>query len=712
MMQKRGTLAAGLVMAALVLVSYVTSCGTSIRNTSPFADPPVFASRNHLLDLLVIAKATTIQLGTARPAAWVFEMCQTVDANDDQCPADSRTVAPYGGIRLQVYPGDHLRMRLVNHLPPVPPDAENAHGDDAMMNEMLAANPVNIHTHGLIVEPRKADTYDPTYGDYVYVLGYPAGKLPGMAHPDETVTDQPIQDDIYIPTNHPSGLFWFHPHVHGLGVNQLSEGLSGLISVGSVSDYVENTRTAALNLQERYFVIKDMQVLAGGESQDQQDPDFCAGIAASRDARAGYCDGQDNSSDLDERGSNYTGGRWYFTVNGQVYPEVPVGSRDGEVWRFLNAGASRSYDLVLEDDRTGAPLQFQVVSLDGVALSPPPGANADQVRAATANRVEAVPCSSVQASGVGQTVCATHLVMMPSSRAEVWVSPSSTMSAATLRTKKINTGADGDDWPEADLAHVSFSASSGTRPAALSVRRIESQLRSSTGLFGAPVEATFAKMDHAITLSRANALAGPNDSAAGFTAGQLEGIHKHMAELSKPIASIASSSCSALPPGHRRRIFFGVPAANPDGFGLGYEEVNTNGDPVTGTFHDIAPFDPTQINVCLPLAAGNMPVTEEWELVNVAGELHNFHMHQTKFYVYADNAPDGDGGALMDNVPLPTGGTRCDGTVSAWRTGDCNVQTVMVGIPFAEVGDFVYHCHIGEHQDGGMMGHIRVIPHS
>ena len=111
-----------------------------------------------------------------------------------------------------------------------------------------------------------------------------------------------------------------------------------------------------------------------------------------------------------------------------------------------------------------------------------------------------------------------------------------------------------------------------------------------------------------------------------------------MEELSKPVASIASSSCSALPPGHRRRIFFGVPAANPDGFGLGYEEVDTNGDPVAGTFHDIAQFDPTQINVCLPLGAGNMPVTEEWELVNVAGELHNFHMHQTKFYVYADNA--------------------------------------------------------------------------
>ena len=42
-----------------------------------------------------------------------------------------------------------------------------------MMNAMLEANPVNIHTHGLIVEPRKAGPTDHSYGDYVYVLGYP-----------------------------------------------------------------------------------------------------------------------------------------------------------------------------------------------------------------------------------------------------------------------------------------------------------------------------------------------------------------------------------------------------------------------------------------------------------------------------------------------------------------------------------------------------------
>ena len=35
--------------------------------------------------------------------------------------------------------------------------------------------------------------------------------------------------------------------------------------------------------------------------------------------------------------------------------------------------------------------------------------------------------------------------------------------------------------------------------------------------------------------------------------------------------------------------------------------------------------------------------------------------------------------------------------------------TVVVEIPFHEIGDFVFHCHILEHEDGGMMARIRVV---
>ena len=709
-------------LACLASLLLIGSCGKTVISGSSSFDPlapPVFTSSDHLLNLLVIAEPKPITLGPFKPTAWVFEMCPMALAQGDNCPAGSQTVAPYGGIRLQLYPGDHLRMRLVNHLPPAPADAKNAHGSDAMMSTMLADNPINIHTHGLIVEPRKADATDPTYGDYVYVLGYPAGKMPSMVMADETATDQPIRYDIYIPPDHPSGLFWFHPHVHGMGVNQISQGLSGIITIGSVNDYVT---APSSGISERYFILKDMQVLANGTVQDQEDGEFCAPTDLAGVSRNGYCQGHLTSglpdiargparpAEASSGATDYTGGLWFHTVNGQVFPQIPAPSGSGELWRLLNTGPSRAYDLVLRDDQTGAPIPFQIVSLDGVAVAPPPGTTTSQIKADTAAALDPVPCQGLTTAYSAEPVCATHLVMFPSARAEIWVTPQA--HAATLLTNEVDTGPAGDQWPQVNLAHIAAGSSTAASPALLSVRPVAGRLLSSRGLLGSPVRASFAGMPGSLDLEDARQLAQGAAAAPGapaVDASQLAIIRARLAEMSKPVASIASANCAALPAGHRRRIFFGIPTSDPNAFGLGYEEVDQNDNPVPGTFEDISAFDAAYVNVCLPLGPGNTPVTEEWELVNTAGEAHNFHMHQTKFYVVPQNAPAGDADELMDNVALPTGGDACDGSVATWRSGACPVATVTVRIPFAEVGDFVYHCHIGEHQDGGMMAHIRVI---
>lgn len=709
-MKKGAPAFAGLVCFACLLLG-------SFALASPSADapanagPPVFTSSNHLLDLLVIARPETISLGTFQPTAWVFEMCERSVARGDTCPSDSRTVAPYGGIRLQLYPGDHLRMRLVNHLPPAPADAIYAHGSDAMMNAMLAANPVNIHTHGLIVEPRKADATDPTYGDYVFVLGYPAGKMPAMIAPGLTATDKPIQYDIYIPLGHPSGLYWFHPHIHGLGINQLSEGLSGIITIGNVTDYL-TPPAGQDSIPTRYFVLKDMQVLRTGKPLDQESARFCSPFQLAGVTRDGLCQGWESlgiADDNDNRPGNYEGGMWYFTVNGRVFPQIPAPSAPGELWRFLNAGASRSYDLVLQDDETKADIPFQVVSRDGVALSAPAGAIGEQ-SGIGAGKAAPVPCPLQARASASPPLCATHLILFPGARAEIWVLPQS--RPATLRTLMFYTGPRGDRWPQVDLAHIVTSQPPSTAAGALlTVKPIEKALLSPQGLLGAPVRASFAGVSAALPLEQAEQIAkdGAVKGSANVNASERATVDTRLKEISDPVASDASAACTALPAGHRRRIFFGVPPNDPAGYGLGYEEVDQNGNPVPGTFHDVTTYDPDKISVCLPLGPGDTPVTETWELVNLSGEAHNFHIHQTKFYVVPQNAPPGDAGALMDSVVLPNGGKSCDGSVATWRAGKCPVQPVVVRIPFAEVGDFIYHCHIGEHQDAGMMAHIRVI---
>jgi FtsP/CotA-like multicopper oxidase with cupredoxin domain len=48
--------------------------------------------------------------------------------------------------------------------------------------------------------------------------------------------------------------------------------------------------------------------------------------------------------------------------------------------------------------------------------------------------------------------------------------------------------------------------------------------------------------------------------------------------------------------------------------------------------------------------------------------------------------------------------------VEDWRKGVCTAYPVVVDIPFIIAGDYVYHCHILEHEDGGMMARVFVRP--
>ncbi len=143
-----------------------------------------------------------------------------------------------------------------------------------------------------------------------------------------------------------------------------------------------------------------------------------------------------------------------------------------------------------------------------------------------------------------------------------------------------------------------------------------------------------------------------------------------------------------------------------------------------GTQVPVISFDPTRTLVCVPLGPGRTPVHETWELVNLATEVHNFHMHQTKFRVLdatmlAMAAAANTAVIMEDNVPIPYSvaniaeitdnqGGYC--TIDQWRSGQCTAQPVVVDIPFSQLGAFVYHCHILEHEDGGMMAKIQVVP--
>ena len=174
----------------------------------------------------------------------------------------------------------------------------------------------------------------------------------------------------------------------------------------------------------------------------------------------------------------------------------------------------------------------------------------------------------------------------------------------------------------------------------------------------------------------------------------------------------SGGSCQSLP-GCKQRIFFGYPS--PSNFGLGMELVDKQGNSIGGSFQDVAAFPNGLPEICLPLATGNTSVSEQWGLVNLTGEDHNSHIHQTKFRVLTDGELTAGlsnlsaQSILQDSVPLLTGSAAYDGTVATWRIGGCQTAPVTVQIPFTITGNFVYHCHILEYEDNGMMANIHIV---
>ena len=74
---------------------------------------------------------------------------------------------------------------------------------------------------------------------------------------------------LNFPFNEPPGLYWYHPHVHGISEAALQGGASGAIVV----EGVENLQPAVAGLPQRVLIMRD-QVMAPGvvENQNPRSP--------------------------------------------------------------------------------------------------------------------------------------------------------------------------------------------------------------------------------------------------------------------------------------------------------------------------------------------------------------------------------------------------------------------------------------------------------
>jgi FtsP/CotA-like multicopper oxidase with cupredoxin domain len=166
-----------------------------------------------------------------------------------------------------------------------------------------------------------------------------------------------------------------------------------------------------------------------------------------------------------------------------------------------------------------------------------------------------------------------------------------------------------------------------------------------------------------------------------------------------PVTEVASTSIS----GNR---FAGLATAKPTAARTLYfsEVISNPADPSSPTnfFITVDGATPTLFDPNNPPAiTTTQGAVEDWTIQNRSPENHEFHLHQIHFLLMAVNG-----------VPVPPSQRQFYDTIQVpyWSgTGPYPSVTVRADFRGPDIGDFVYHCHILGHEDGGMMAIIRVL---
>ena len=254
---RRSALTLGGIGAAFVLAGgaglvsvWSTRSGlfSSLPTGTELIQPHVFRSADGVLDVTLTAAASEVSIGGTTVTAMTYN-------------------GSLPGPTLSVRAGDTVAVALENHL-----------GD-----------PTNLHTHGLHVSPEGS-------GDNVF-RRVDSGTTAGYRYE--------------IPLNHPPGVFWYHPHHHGMAAQQVFGGLYGAIIVDDSAQIPAST--------ERVLIVSDVTFDASGA------------IAA--------------ASPMDRmRGREGA----TMLLNGQVDAIMTAQPGDRERWRIVNACSSRYLDLRLD----------------------------------------------------------------------------------------------------------------------------------------------------------------------------------------------------------------------------------------------------------------------------------------------------------------------------------------------------------------------------
>lgn len=189
------------------------------------------------------------------------------------------------GPTFRVQPGDVMRIKMINDLPP------NRDDEPAQLNHPHHFNTTNFHFHGSHVTPQ---------GISDNVL---REMEPGKSYDVE----------IDIPSDHTRGSYWYHPHHHGSADIQVVSGMAGMIVVEG--DFAEVPEIASAAEHVLVFSQSVFDEFGMTENFDTVFPE---------------------------------GATRFFTINGQRYPTIQMRPGEVQRWRILHAGYQDDVALALD----------------------------------------------------------------------------------------------------------------------------------------------------------------------------------------------------------------------------------------------------------------------------------------------------------------------------------------------------------------------------
>lgn len=545
---------------------------------------------------------------------------------------------PFVAPLIEVQPGETVRIALHNKLPAEPDCAKSVRN----INIPHCFNSTNLHSHGLWVSPA---------GNSDNVL---IALLPGVQ----------FEYEYNIPPDHPSGTFWYHPHMHGSTALQVASGMAGTLIVrgnrrpgdgrtGDIDTLLMERGGARVT--ERIVQLQQVQYACRDNDGNIKKK------TVRRDGKdvvvAWVCDKDDigEVSNYDQFGqTNWSESGRYTSVNGQVLPTFE-GGRAGAVerWRAVHAGVRNSVNL-----------QFRKMKSSARAF--------DRLKVAQQQSWIDANCTGplltqfeIASDGLTHKamIRKTGNVLQPGYRSDVLV---------VFPDEGDYCVIDGD--ASADTS-VSWTAESRQLLGTVKVGKGEAV----TG----DIEAYLVRSLSAM----ADATQEPSvASTIKADLGNGLGLQSFV-----PHPDIVDAELT--PPGQEMQFSIKtVDVPDPADPGKTIKETRFQ---VDGN-----PYDPKEART---LVLGR---SEQWLLTSISGS-HPFHIHVNPFQI--DRILD----VNDKDVSLPgSGDSSYDGLKGTWR------DTLWIKSGFKVyvrtryqryIGEYVLHCHILDHEDQGMMQNVRVV---